>query len=385
MKKVLFSILTLAVLVSCNNKDDSTPINISKEQQNYLPTKKVKRVVCTYIDEDTQNTHPSITTSTILNAELYDQEFTQKTKEYLYEYDSAGRINKITIKNEGEADIQSTLVYTDNSVLITSPNRYRSGKTELVTIEHGLNAAGNMLGIGMYNQKQQLMNSIDAGIFTWENDNLTKITSKYKRNNKIEEENVLYTYNQKENKNKLYLLDEETSDTNTLENYFDISIALIRGTAPKNLPIKISSNEVYRDKYSVEFSYTFDSDDFIKTISEKKETGINGWIVTSIYDQAEVTAYFAQLQTLITNIQNGIVTDKRYKLISDKEDDYRFEITIPIKVEKDKNGKTINLNVFKICEFHLVYDTENNTKKLHHINVTIRYKADMLKHYELNY
>ena len=168
MKKVLFSILTLAVLVSCNNKDDSTPINISKEQQNYLPTKKVKRVVCTYIDEDTQNTHPSITTSTILNAELYDQEFTQKTKEYLYEYDSAGRINKITIKNEGEADIQSTLVYTDNSVLITSPNRYRLGKTELVTIEHGLNAAGNMLGIGMYNQKQQLMNSIDAGIFTWE-------------------------------------------------------------------------------------------------------------------------------------------------------------------------------------------------------------------------
>ena len=31
MKKVLFSILILAVLVSCNNKDDSTPINISKE------------------------------------------------------------------------------------------------------------------------------------------------------------------------------------------------------------------------------------------------------------------------------------------------------------------------------------------------------------------
>ena len=52
-----------------------------------------------------------------------------------------------------------------------------------------------------------------------------------------------------------------------------------------------------------------------------------------------------------------------------------------VKVEKDSNGKTINLNVNKVCKFTVSY---NNTSATN-ISMEATYNADMITNYELNY
>ena len=112
MKRFLLSLLALATLVGCNSKDDNTPTPakpLSEQQQSYLPTKKVKRISCTYIDEGT--TTSTNNSNSYLEAELYDQTYTLRTAEYLYEYDNAGRINKVTIKQERKPEDVRTFTY----------------------------------------------------------------------------------------------------------------------------------------------------------------------------------------------------------------------------------------------------------------------------------
>ena len=52
MKKILFSIAAMAMLVGCGSKDDDTPPNGGNDtttpttQSDYLPTKKVKTITC---------------------------------------------------------------------------------------------------------------------------------------------------------------------------------------------------------------------------------------------------------------------------------------------------------------------------------------------------
>ena len=158
MKRFLLSLLALATLVGCNSKDDNTPTPakpLSEQQQSYLPTKKVKRISCTYIDEGT--TTSTNNSNSYLEAELYNQTYTLRTAEYLYEYDNAGRINKVTIKQEGKPEDVRTFTYKDYSVTITAPyDTQVNGEYEIQAVEFGLNAAGNTLGFGMYNEKQQL-------------------------------------------------------------------------------------------------------------------------------------------------------------------------------------------------------------------------------------
>ena len=389
MKKVLFSILTLAVLVSCNNKDDSTPINISKEQQNYLPTKKVKHVTATYVEADYENgSYPSVQYKDFLKPELdQGQKFTMKTMEYFYEYDSAGRITKVTFKREGSSDIVSTLAYSNISVTITTPPPY-DGIREPRSIEYGLNSSGNILGMGIYNEKQQLKNSMSAGTFTWENDNLTKISRKVTRNGVLKERGVKFSYNSATNKNKFYLLDHTGDDIRSYQEYFAFSIAVIKGAAPKSLPIEVSpleGNDPYSSHFErpVSFSYTFDSDEFVKTIAEKENKFVPGSLYSYVPNNGnnEIATYWSELQTLIANIENKTVTDKSYKLISDDGSTRIFEITVPIKVEKDSNGKTINLNVNKVCKFTVSY---NNTSATN-ISMDASYNADIITNYELNY
>ena len=168
--------MALATLVGCNSKDDNTPTPakpLSEQQQSYLPTKKVKRISCTYIDEGT--TTSTNNSNSYLEAELYDQTYTLRTAEYLYEYDNAGRINKVTIKQEGKPEDVKTFTYKDYSVIITLPyDTEVNDEYDVQAVEFGLNAAGNTLGFGMYNEKQQLK-SVGGKIITWENDNITKI------------------------------------------------------------------------------------------------------------------------------------------------------------------------------------------------------------------
>ena len=52
MKKILFSIAAMAMLVGCGSKEDDTPPNGGNgtttltTQSDYLPTKKVKTITC---------------------------------------------------------------------------------------------------------------------------------------------------------------------------------------------------------------------------------------------------------------------------------------------------------------------------------------------------
>ena len=392
MKRFLLSLLALATLVGCNSKDDNTPTPakpLSEQQQSYLPTKKVKRISCTYIDEGT--TTSTNDSNSYLEAELYDQTYTLRTAEYLYEYDNAGRINKVTIKQEGKPEDVRTFTYKDYSVIITGPyDTEVNGEYDVQAVEFGLNAAGNTLGFGMYNEKQQLK-SVDNDIITWENDNITKIISKDDREgNKIFE--TVLTYYNNENKNKFNVFSFDSNRERSFMHYFEMPIALIIGASPKNLPKKVIApssryNREIENKI-IEFAYTFDSDGFVKNITENEYLRMGTSVRTyyqNSYGTNDATTMSNTLQDLMTKIDNGTVTDKSYKIINNKQNERVIQFTIPIKVEKDSNGKPLNLIVDKICDYKFYYTTENNQKKLSQIELDITFKPHLVTHYELHY
>ena len=393
MKRFLLSLLALATLVGCNSKDDNTPTPakpLSEQQQAYLPTKKVKRISCTYIDEGT--TTSTNNSNSYLEAELFDQTYTLRTAEYLYEYDNAGRINKVTIKQEGKPEDVRTFTYKDYSVIITGPyDTEVNGEYDVQAVEFGLNTAGNTLGFGMYNEKQQLK-SVGNDIITWENDNITKIISKDDREgNKILE--TVLTYYNNENKNKFNVFPFDFSrESRCFMKYFEMPIALIIGASPKNLPKKIIApssryNREIENKI-IEFAYTFDSDGFVKNITENEYLRMGTSVRTyyqNSYGSNDATTMSNTLQDLMTKIDNGTVTDKSYKIINNKQDERVIQFTIPIKVEKDSNGKPLNLIVDKICDYKFYYTTENNQKKLSQIELDITFKPHLVTHYELHY
>ena len=392
MKRFLLSLLALATLVGCNSKDDNTPTPakpLSEQQQSYLPTKKVKRISCTYIDEGT--TTSTNNSNSYLEAELYDQTYTLRTAEYLYEYDNAGRINKVTIKQEGKPEDVRTVTYKDYSVIITGPyDTQVNGEYEIQAVEFGLNAAGNTLGFGMYNEKQQLK-SVGGNIITWENDNITKVISKDDRDeNKILE--TVLTYYNNENKNKFNVFSFDSNRERSFMHYFEMPIALIIGASPKNLPKKVIApssryNREIENKI-IEFAYTFDSDGFVKNITENEYLRMGTSVRTyyqNSYGTNDATTMSNTLQALTTKIDNGTVTDKSYKIINNKQNERVIQFTIPIKVEKDSNGKPLNLIVDKICDYKFYYTTENNQKKLSQIELDITFKPHLVTHYELHY
>ena len=393
MKRFLLSLLALATLVGCNSKDDNTPTPakpLSEQQQAYLPTKKVKRISCTYIDEGT--TTSTNNSNSYLEAELFDQTYTLRTAEYLYEYDNAGRINKVTIKQEGKPEDVRTFTYKDYSVIITGPyDTEVNGEYDVQAVEFGLNTAGNTLGFGMYNEKQQLK-SVGNDIITWENDNITKIISKDDREgNKILE--TVLTYYNNENKNKFNVFPFDFSrESRCFMKYFEMPIALIIGASPKNLPKKVIApssryNREIENKI-IEFAYTFDSDGFVKNITENEYLRMGTSVRTyyqNSYGTNDATTMSNTLQDLMTKIDNGTVTDKSYKIINNKQDERVIQFTIPIKVEKDSNGKPLNLIVDKICDYKFYYTTENNQKKLSQIELDITFKPHLVTHYELHY
>ena len=392
MKRFLLSLLALATLVGCNSKDDNTPTPakpLSEQQQSYLPTKKVKRISCTYIDEGT--TTSTNNSNSYLEAELYDQTYTLRTAEYLYEYDNAGRINKVTIKQEGKPEDVRTFTYKDYSVIITGPyDTQVNGEYEIQAVEFGLNAAGNTLGFGMYNEKQQLK-SVGGNIITWENDNITKVISKDDRDeNKILE--TVLTYYNNENKNKFNVFSFDSNRERSFMHYFEMPIALIIGASPKNLPKKVIApssryNREIENKI-IEFAYTFDSDGFVKNITENEYLRMGTSVRTyyqNSYGTNDATTMSNTLQDLMTKIDNGTVTDKSYKIINNKQNERVIQFTIPIKVQKDSNGKPLNLIVDKICDYKFYYTTENNQKKLSQIELDITFKPHLVTHYELHY
>ena len=393
MKRFLLSLLALATLVGCNSKDDNTPTPakpLSEQQQSYLPTKKVKRISCTYIDEGT--TTSTNNSNSYLEAELYDQTYTLRTAEYLYEYDNAGRINKVTIKQERKPEDVRTFTYKDYSVIITGPyDTQVNGEYDVQAVEFGLNAAGNTLGFGMYNEKQQLK-SVGGEIITWENDNITKIISKDDRDgNKILE--TVLTYYNNENKNKFNVFSFDFSrESRCFMKYFEMPIALIIGASPKNLPKKvITPSSRYNGEIEnkiIEFAYTFDSDGFVKNITENEYLRMGTSVRTyyqNSYGANDATTMSNTLQDLMTKIDNGTVTDKSYKIIDNKQNERVIQFTIPIKVEKESNGKPLNLIVDKICDYKFYYTTENNQKKLWQIQLDIIFKPHLVTHYELHY
>ena len=387
MKKFLFSVAAMAMLVGCGSKDDDTPPNggngstTPTTQSDYLPTKKVKTITCKSIivEIDYTGATPAPSLESTLEPTLNGQKFVAETLNFAYEYDEKGRIKKITRKKEGKSDNVKTFIYGANSVKITFPNEDTGG---IENREVGLNAAGNMLGLGTYDSNQRLTNG-SRGDFEWTNDNLTKISEKRNWRGKVTTVANQLSYNNNLNKNKFLLYNFEGDAVTSYAQYFDFQIGWIQGVAPKNLLQKMVLTEDGTVlNYTYNYTYTFDTDGFVKTINETRNaragsnTGLG--FVTD-------TNYLTKLTTLITNIQNGTEKNKKYQLVSDKSDEKVFDIIIPIKVEKDKNGKTIDLTVNKVARHTFKLKTENGAQVVDNIDVKISYNSDMTTTYQLNY
>ena len=387
MKKFLFSVAAMAMLVGCGSKDDDTPPNggngstTPTTQSDYLPTKKVKTITCKSIivEIDYTGATPAPSLESTLEPTLNGQKFVAETLNFAYEYDEKGRIKKITRKKEGKSDNVKTFTYGANSVKITFPNEDTGG---IENREVGLNAAGNMLGLGTYDSNQRLTNG-SRGDFEWTNDNLTKISEKRNWRGKVTTVANQLSYNNNLNKNKFLLYNFEGDAVTSYAQYFDFQIGWIQGVAPKNLlQQRVLTEDGTILNYTNNYTYTFDTDGFVKTINETRNTraGSNTGLgfVTD-------TNYLTKLTTLITNIQNGTEKNKKYQLVSDKSDEKVFDIIIPIKVEKDKNGKTIDLTVNKVARHTFKLKTENGAQVVDNIDVKISYNSDMTTTYQLNY
>ena len=391
MKKILFSIAAMAMLVGCGSKDDDTPnggdgkggngTTTPTTQSDYLPTKKVQTITCKSIivEIDYTGGAPAPSLESALEPSLNGQKFVAETLNFAYEYDEKGRIKKITRKKEGKSDNVKTFIYGANSVKITFPNEDTGG---IENREVGLNAAGNMLGLGTYDSNQRLTKG-SRGDFEWTNDNLTKISEKRNWRGKVTTVANQLSYNNNLNKNKFLLYNFEGDAVTSYAQYFDFQIGWIQGVAPKNLLQKMVLTEDGTVlNYTYNYTYTFDTDGFVKTINETRNaragsnTGLG--FVTD-------TNYLTKLTTLITNIQNGTEKNKKYQLVSDKSDEKVFDIIIPIKVEKDKNGKTIDLTVNKVARHTFKLKTENGAQVVDNIDVKISYNSDMTTTYQLNY
>ena len=387
MKKFLFSVAAMAMLVGCGSKDDDTPPNggngttTPTTQSDYLPTKKVKTITCKAIivEIDYTGATPAPSLESTLEPTLNGQKFVAETLNFAYEYDEKGRIKKITRKEEGKSDNVKTFTYGANSVKITFPNE-DIGSVE--NLEMGLNAAGNMLGLGTYDSNQRLTKG-SRGDFEWTNDNLTKISEKRNWRGKVTTVANQLSYNNNLNKNKFLLYNFEGDAVTSYAQYFDFQIGWIQGVAPKNLlQQRVLTEDGTTLNYTHNYTYTFDADGFVKTINETRNTraGSNTGLgfVTD-------TNYLTKLTTLITNIQNGTEKSRKYQLVSDKSDEKVFDIIIPIKVEKDKNGKTIDLTVNKVARHTFKLKTENGAQVVDNIDVEISYNSDMTTTYQLNY
>ena len=387
MKKFLFSVAAMAMLAGCGSKDDDTPPNGGNgtttltTQSDYLPTKKVKTITCKSIivEIDYTGGAPAPSLESALEPSLNGQKFVANTLNFSYEYDEKGRIKKITRKEEGKSDNVKTFTYGANSVKITFPNE-DTGVIENFEVE--LNAAGNMLGLGTYDSNQRLTKG-SRGDFEWTNDNLTKISEKRNWRGKVTTVANQLSYNNNLNKNKFLLYNFEGDAVTSYAQYFDFQIGWIQGVAPKNLlQQRVLTEDGTALNYTYNYTYTFDTDGFVKTINETRNaragsnTGLG--FVTD-------TNYLTKLTTLITNIQNGTEKNKKYQLVSDKSDEKVFDIIIPIKVEKDKNGKTIDLTVNKVARHTFKLKTENGTQVVDNIRVEISYNSDMTTTYQLNY
>ena len=387
MKKFLFSVAAMAMLVGCGSKDDDTPPNGGNgtttltTQSDYLPTKKVKTITCKSIivEIDYTGATPAPSLESTLEPTLNGQKFVAETLNFAYEYDEKGRIKKITRKEEGKSDNVKTFTYGANSVKITFPNE-DTGSVE--NLEVGLNAAGNMLGLGTYDSNQRLTKG-SRGDFEWTNDNLTKISEKRNWRGKVTTVANQLSYNNNLNKNKFLLYNFEGDAVTSYAQYFDFQIGWIQGVAPKNLLQQmVLTKDGTALNYTHNYTYTFDNDGFVKTINETRNARAGSNTGLGYFTDAD---YLTKLNTLITNIQNGTEKSKKYQLISDKSDEKVFDIIIPIKVEKDKNGKTIDLTVNKVARHTFKLKTKNGTQVIDNINIDISYNSDMTTTYQLNY
>nr|WP_315011215.1 DUF4595 domain-containing protein [uncultured Capnocytophaga sp.] len=387
MKKILFSIAAIAMLVGCGSKDDDTPPNggngttTPTTQSDYLPAKKVRTITCNFIivEIDYTGGAPAPSLESTLEPSLNGQKFVAETLNFAYEYDEKGRIKKITRKKEGKSDNVKTFIYGANSVKITFPNEDTGGVENL---EMGLNAAGNMLA-GTYDSNQRLTNTPKIGDFEWTNDNLTKISIKRNWDGKITTFANQLSYNNNLNKNKFLLYNFEGDAVTSYAQYFDFQIGWIQGVAPKNLlQQRVLTEDGTVLNYTYNYTYTFDTDGFVKTINESRNARAGWGTGFGSYAHDE---YLEELGALITNIQNGTEKSRKYRLVSDKDDEKVFDIIIPIKVEKDKNGKTINLTVNKVARHTFKFKTENGKQVLDRVDISVDYNSDMTTTYQLNY
>ena len=391
MKKFLFSVAAIAMLVGCGSKDDDIPnggdgkggngTTTLTTQSDYLPTKKVKTITCKAIivEIDYTGATPAPSLESTLEPTLNGQKFVAETLNFAYEYDEKGRIKKITRKEEGKSDNVKTFTYGANSVKITFPNEDTGGVENL---EMGLNAVGNMLA-GTYDSNQRLTNTPKIGDFEWTNDNLTKISKKRNWDGKITTFANQLSYNNNLNKNKFLLYNFEGDAVTSYAQYFDFQIGWIQGVAPKNLlQQRVLTEDGTALNYTYNYTYTFDTDGFVKTINETRNARAGSNTGLGYFTDAD---YLTKLNTLITNIQNGTEKSRKYQLVSDKSDEKVFDIIIPIKVEKDKNGKTIDLTVNKVARHTFKLKTENGAQVVDNIDVEISYNSDMTTTYQLNY
>lgn len=370
MKKILFSIAAMAMLVGCGSKDNNDPTPPPTPPNN-TTTPQLKEVSYIYADFDSSGLGASFDSDEdFLNDEqLKHYVFTLKDEQINYQYDAQGRITTLTFTQKHLNSVQTaTIQYTANSM----GNPIKT---------YPLNVDGNITGTNFsYNGKKQLLHDEDAQ-YTWENDNCVSGSFKFLRKTDY---NLSYTSHLNKNDFLVGLLDVE--DIGNYRDYFMSQITIPRGKATKNLLQQVTSkiNDLPSD-YIDKYSYTFNTDGTVKTIVQESVVrgrySIGGHFIPS----SKYTEKWNSLQTLIQNIENG--TEKRYtyKEVLKTNDRYVFRITSQTKVLKDKDNKPINLLVDKVILYDITFKEENGQQVIDEFDVLGTYSIHQNITYQLKY
>lgn len=347
-RKLLTATMVLTLLVgSCGKSDD----NSSDTSDNKAPIKKIKEVNISYI-ESKYDRYLDVLTYPYFDEKL-ENVYTLKSGKVAYQYDEAGKITKVVESYSGREDRVKDFSYGENKMIFTLKN----DEGKVVSHEIPLDKNGNVKDERIvFDNQAQLIRYRDEKI-SWEGGNLIKVEreNQYEEKKQVIECHLSY-YADKPNKNNFRIWRVEGDVALNYGLYFDTDVPFPLGVPTKNLVKSLSFTIDKEENSDFNYSYTYDSDGYVTTIAEQtyiKDNNTQTTILTN--DQYN----WADLHDFIERIQSGTEKNFSYKLISDTNGKYVFEILQLIKVTKDTNGKPIDLTVEKVYH-HTIHYTENN-------------------------
>lgn len=354
MKKNLLTAMTMALtlwVVSCGKNENNVP----DKPEDKTPAKKITQVDANYIDIEHHSTSDIV--ENFFPNNIVGHIYTLKNFKIVYEYNEAGKISKIIETEAGREDNVYEFLYQGNKMTF----KLKNDNGQVVSHEYTLNKNGNIEDFRIKFNEQEQLTRYKEDKLIWENGNLVTVENEkiFGGEKELFEHQFSY-YTDKPNKNKFLMWNIEGQVHVSYGKYFGLDIGFPLAAPTKNLVKSVTFLANKKVGYANEYSYTYDEEGFVKTITESSTIEDTTYSVEGTLEKSESD----RLKQFVERIKNGTEKGFSYKLISEANGKHTFEIAQPIKLTKDSKGTSIDLDLVKIYRYSVNY-TENNGTRLY--------------------